>query len=58
MKYDTTDDGSCIRIFLNGKIVAIVEDYYLDGHVHAAFRQLLEQHEEDIEMLHIYQDKE
>lgn len=41
--YDITDDGSCIRIRLNGEIVAIVEDYYFGGHVHAAIRQLLEE---------------
>lgn len=58
MKYDITDDGSCIRIRLNGEIVAMVEDYYYDGHVHAAFRQLLEQHDEHIKLLHNYQDEE
>lgn len=56
--YVVTDDGSCIRIRLNGEIVAVVEDYYFGGHVHAAFRQLLEQHDEDIRLLHNYQDKE
>lgn len=40
--YDVKDDGSCIRIRLDGEIVAIVEDYYFGGHVHAAFRQLLD----------------
>lgn len=40
--YDITDDGSCIRIRLNGEIVAIVEDFHYGGHVHAAIRQLLE----------------
>ncbi len=39
--YDISDDGSCIRIKLNNEIVAIVEDYYFAGHVHGAFRQLL-----------------
>lgn len=40
--YKISDDGSCIRIRLNDEIVAIVEDYYFAGHVHAAFRQLLD----------------
>lgn len=40
--YKISDDGSCIRIRLDNEIVAIVEDYYFGGHVHGAFRQLLD----------------
>lgn len=54
--YNITDDGSCIRIRLNGEIVAMVEDYYFGGHVHAAIRQLLEENEDKRERLHIYEN--
>jgi hypothetical protein len=56
--YDIQDDGSCIRIYLKGKVVAIVEDYYFGGHVHAAIRQLLEDVEEKRQTIMSLQPKD
>ena len=55
--YIIRDDGSCIRIWLDGEIVAIVEDFYFAGHVHAAFRQLLEDLKNKTEQIEIYNEK-